>query len=167
MGAMGATGAAGANGAPGPQGAQGPPGPVNVFTATQNAPITTVGLAWTFVPGAAVSFSLNAAGTLDLSADGSVYGVAATNYQGGHCGFRFLVDNQPTGDATWGDRIIGCAASGTPYGWWCNWSAHHTVPVGAGNHNVALQRTGWSGTNGGCADDGGSYGMAKLYVLAR
>ncbi len=170
QGPPGVQGPAGAQGLTGAPGAKGDPGAAsisNIYTATQTGAWTATGAAnWAAVAGATTTFSVSSNATLEMSADGSVYGIAGNGYLGGHCGFRFVVDGTPYGNGTWGDRIIGCPGSGNSNtgSWWCNWSMRRTLPVASGSHTVALEVTGWT-PNSGCGSDGGEYSVAKLSIL--
>jgi hypothetical protein len=173
-GPQGDTGMQGPAGPQGPPGATGPQGPagtsaaLTLYTASQTAgtPVSASGGTWVSIPGASTTFTLAQGSVLDLEADGSVSGLGDASHTYGHCGFRFVVDGTPQGDANWGDRIIGCAVSNAgSSGWWCNWSMRRTLSVGGGMHTVALQMGGWSGTSAGCSSDGGAYSLAKLWVF--
>lgn len=178
QGPMGGPGIQGPPGVQGPAGAQGPIGAdgvkgdpgvasiTNVYTATQTGSWTAVGQAWAPIKGATSTFSVSSNATLEMSADGSVYGIAGNGYLGGHCGFRFVVDGTPYGHGTWGDRIVGCAGSGNANtgSWWCNWSMRRTLAVASGSHTVALEVTGWTPA-AGCGSDGAEYSVSKLSIL--
>lgn len=168
MGSMGTMGVPGEAGPPGSKGDPGPSGVSAVYTGTQTGTWTATGLAWKDISGASASFTLVGNTTLEMEADGAVYGIAGSNYLGGHCGFRFVVDGTPYGNATWGDRIVGCPGSGNANtgAWWCNWSMRRSLQLMTGQHTVQLQVTGWSGTVAGCGSDGGDYSLAKVWILA-
>lgn len=175
-GPAGSTGPAGPPGPPGKSGDAGPIGPkgdpglatiTDFYSATQTGSWQATGGTWNDIAGASVMATATGNATLEMQADGSVYGVAGNQGPGGHCGFRFVVDGTPYGNATWGDRIVGCPASGngSTASWWCNWSMHRSLPVTAGSHTVQLQVAGWSGTTAGCGSDGGEYSVAKLAIM--
>jgi hypothetical protein len=164
----------GAVGGPGPAGPPGPPGPAGFlagYFAQQNANLSTVGPNQGFVdvPGASVTATLPADGTLELDANGSVSGVQgnATPPTATHCGFRFVVDGMPYGDASWGDVIVGCGVSSQTPGWWCPWTMRRSLAAKMGAHTVKVQQTGWSGTTAGCSSASAEYSAARLRVLAR
>ncbi len=183
-GTQGDPGPAGSNGAPGP--ASSVPGPTgakgdtgltgpkgdssitSVYTGTQTGAWTAVGGTWMDIKDANVTFNVTGVVFVELQADGSVSGVAGSGYLGGHCGFRFVIDGVPQGNATWGDRLVGCPGGGNPNtgSWWCNWSMRRSSSLSNGSHTIQLQVTGWTGTVAGCASDGGEYSVAKLWVLA-
>lgn len=164
VGPMGPTGAMGPAGATGPQG---PSGLVTVLMAAQNAALSTTGGTWVLIPGTTITTTFSAAQTVDLSADGSVTGVAGSGYTGGHCGFRFVVDGTAYGHGMWGDRIVGCPGMQTLSAWWCSWSMRRTLSLSSGSHSFWIEQTGWSGYNAGCSSDGQPYSAAKLSVLVR
>ena len=157
----------------GPAGAQGPKGDpgvssiTNFYSATQTGAWTAQGAAnWNNIAGATTTFTSSSTVTLELEADGSVYGIAGNGYQGGHCGFRFVVDGSPYGNGSWGDRIVGCPGSGNSStgSWWCPWSMRRTLQVPGGQHTVQVQVTGWQ-SQAGCGSDGGEYSVTKLSIL--
>ena len=166
-GPIGLKGDKGDTGAVGPQGPQGLPGLIHaIYTAQQTGTVRVTGLQWTSVPGTTINFTLARSSTVDLEANGSISGIAGNQGNASHCGFRFLVDNVAQGGPDWGDVIVGCGTSGTP-GWWCPWFMRRTLQLGAGNHFVTVQQTGWSGTTAGCHSDAGSHSATRIRVVAR
>ena len=182
----------GTQGETGPEGPPGPPGPASsvagppgakgdtgltgpkgdssitaVYTGTQTGSWSATGANWMDIKDANVTFNVTGVVFVEMQADGAVSGVAGSSYQGGHCGFRFVIDGMPQGNATWGDRIVGCPGSGNGAtgSWWCNWSMRRSTSLSNGMHTIQVQVTGWSGTVAGCASDGGEYSVAKLWVL--
>jgi hypothetical protein len=179
QGLQGERGLTGATGATGPQGLKGDTGPVGpqglsgiitaVYTAQQTGTVTTTGLQWTSVPGTTINFSLPRNATADLEANGSISGVVG-NYSKNlsHCGLRFLVDNTAYGDSDWGDVIVACGVYPNAYvGWNCPWSMRRTLQLGAGNHFVTVQQTGWVGYTNGCTSSAADYSAARLRVVIR
>ena len=174
-GLQGATGPQGPQGLKGETGAQGPMGPrglsgliTAIYTAEQTANVTTTGLQWTSVPGTTLGFTVPGSSTIDLEANGSIHGLTGNQGNAAHCGLRFLVDNLAYGDPSWGDVIVGCGTGSTSAsGWWCPWFMRRTLQVGAGNHVVTVQQTGWSGTTVGCFSNTDSYSAARLRVTVR
>jgi hypothetical protein len=168
VGPQGLKGDKGDTGAVGPQGPQGLPGLIHaIYTAQQTGTVRVTGLQWTSVPGTTINFTLARSSTVDLEANGSITGIAGNHGNAYHCGFRFLVDNVAQGDPTWGDVIVGCGIGGTTAGWWCPWLMRRTLQLGAGNHFVTVQQTGWSGTTAGCESNAGSYSATRFRVVAR
>jgi hypothetical protein len=130
----------------------------SIGTAMQTANISTIGGAWTDIPGLALAFTLSEDKTVHMSAMGSVTWVQGSQATG-HCGFRFMVNTSGTGDATWGDRIIQVYN-------WSEWSIERDLPLTAGTYAVKVQQTGWSGTNAGCASNTNQYSAAHLSLTA-
>jgi hypothetical protein len=120
------------------------------------------------VPGTTVSFYLPQDATVDLEANGSIYGVAGNMGNAAHCGFRFLVDNFAYGHPSWGDVITGCAVGSANYtGWWCPWLMRRTLQLKAGNHFATVQQTGWSGTTSGCQSHVEDYSATRFRIVVR
>jgi len=170
-GATGATGPQGPKGDTGPQGPVGPrglPGLINtIYTAQQTDTVSVTGLQWTSVPGTTINFTLAQSSTVDLEANGSIHGIAGSQGNATHCGFRFLVDNAAYGDPSWGDVIVGCGNPGVSPGWWCPWLMRRTLQLAAGNHFVTVQQTGWAGTTAGCKSEAHSYSATRSRVVIR
>lgn len=148
---------------------------VKVFIgqARQNNNLDTAGLSWKDVPGVSVSFSVPRKMTLNLRALGSVGPLVYNNsHVGGHCAFRFVVDNTvPSTESTeWGQVIVGVngiysGQSGVySQGWWSPWSMEDFITVEAGTHTIKVQQSGWSGTSFGCESRSASYSATKLIV---
>lgn len=176
-GDAGLTGATGATGPQGPKGDTGPQGPVGpqglsglintIYTAQQTGAVRVTGLQWTSVPGTTINFTLAQASMVDLEANGSIHGIAGNQGNASHCGFRFLVDNSAYGDPSWGDVIVGCGTGSSSPGWWCPWLMRRTLQLGAGNHFVTVQQTGWSGTTSGCQSEAINYSATRFRVVVR
>jgi len=166
-GAVGPQGLKGDTGATGAVGPQGLPGIINaIYTAQQTDSVKVTGLQWTSVPGTTINFTLAQNSTVDLEANGSIYTIIGNQGNATHCGLRFLVDNIAYGNSSWGDVIVGCGA-GIYAGWWCPWLMRRTLQLGAGNHVVTVQQTGWSGTTAGCGSEAESQSAARIRVLIR
>lgn len=147
----------------------GGPGPATVkYSAIQNASVNAVGQTFVNIPGASLSFNLEAGHSVELRAHGSIYGSGGTaTYT--HCGVRFVVDGVPSGsDSVWGDTALGCGkqSSGHP-GWICPWYIEKDVSLDAGDHTVILQLTGWVSSDVGCRIDTASCQAAKLVAEIR
>jgi hypothetical protein len=138
---------------------------VDVFVATQTSSVSAPDATWVTVPGATVTFTTTGTRVVDIEADGSITpSGSGSTYT--HCGIRFVVDGNGQGDASWGDRLLGCGGSGHP-GWWCSWSARRRITLVAGSHTVAVQLKGWTTGYMGCAMDAAPYSATKLWVLVR
>lgn len=133
------------------------------FAEQIGAPLQVLGTTWTALPGVQVTFAASVPSSAVLAASGSVLGVPGASSNVGTCGFRFVVDGVPYGDATWGDRLIQCGAPGTTAPGWCSWTMQRVVTLAAGSHAIAVQQVGYSPT-AGCQSGGGSYSDAKLLV---
>jgi hypothetical protein len=138
-----------------------------IYTAQQTSDLRVTGLQWTSVPGTTISFTLNRDSTVDLEANGSIYGIAGDTGNAAHCGLRFLVDNIAYGDYYWGDVLVGCGTGNNYAGWWCPWFMRRTLQLGVGSHFVTVQQTGWAGTTTGCESRANSYSAARLRAIVR
>lgn len=127
-------------------------------SAAQTADLTTVGGTWTDIPGLTLTFTLNVQKTVRMSAMGSVTWVVGSQATG-HCGFRFVVNGTPYGNASWGDQIIQVYN-------WTGWSVERYLPLVAGTHTIKVQQVGWSGTNAGCASNTQTYSAARMFLMA-
>lgn len=167
-GPQGSQGPAGAPGPVGPQGPQGPAGPNwRVYTSTQTAQVTTVGTNWTTVPGTTISFDLSTAAAIDLEANGSIMGVGANPGSPTHCGFRFVINNQPYGNPDYGDVVVGCTYYGPNLGLSCPWTMRRTVQLPAGSHVATIQQTGWTTTTVGCQSTALEQSRANFRLIIR
>jgi hypothetical protein len=174
-GEQGPAGERGPQGPQGPGGAQGPAGPPGspgivtaIYTAQQTGTVDVRGLQWTFVPGTTINFTLDRSATIDLQAHGSIQGVAASGATATFCGFRFVVDNMPYGDSSWGDVIVGCSPLGASGGWWCPWFMSRELELEAGAHVATVQQSGSSGTpTSGCQTSASAYSATRFRISVR
>jgi hypothetical protein len=113
--------------------------------------------AWADIPGASLSFVLGRRATVKME-----YALSfSTDTASNHCGFRFVVDTAPRGDATYGNAIhMGSNGSG----WWQSHADMHVENLGPGAHSVKLQIRAVN--SGACVPDGGEYSRPWLTATA-
>lgn len=159
----------GTQGSQGATGAMSAPGIITaIYTAQQSGGVRVTGLQWTSLPGTTVSFTLAADSTVDLEANGSIFGIAGNQGNAAHCGFRFLVDNVAYGDPSWGDVIVGCGSGTNSHaGWWCPWTMRRTLQLRAGNHFATVQQSGWASTTSGCESSAADYSATRFRIVSR
>ncbi len=135
----------------------------------QNTSISTDLPTWIDLPWTSVSFNIASSKTINLRGFWSITSAAWTARTYTHCGFRFVLDGIPYGDATWGDQIIGCNSNGsaTPSGYWCPWNIERNISVTPGAHAVKVQMIWWGLGYATCSSIAAPYSAARLFVNAR
>jgi len=162
----GPTGPMGPKGDPGPTGPMGPAGPLGpvgppgaspaTLYAEQSSEVSVSGQGnWVDIPGLSVSFSTTDDATLDLFANGFMYGGT------GACAMRFVVDVSPTG-GTYGNGSVGPGTSYASHPWLISLRSS----VREGQHTVKVQ-TAQTGVDASAACKIPVWQPAHLWVTLR
>ncbi|MDD5213020.1 MAG: hypothetical protein PHG82_01165 [Candidatus Gracilibacteria bacterium] len=140
---------------------------VNIGSSSETADLTVSTQTWTAIPGVSNTFNLAYGKTVKMNAYGSVTTTLGRANTYAHCGFRFVIDGIPYGQATWGDQIIGCADSSKSVGYWCPWSIERELNLGAGSHTISVQMVSQGATYEACATNTQDYSKARMFIEAR